>query len=241
MLEREAKRQRRQLEKELGAELRRKDREALERLRAEIAVARAGKKSARGRAVVLCRSARVQWRTRSAELRRDARKTVNDAIAAAKMLARSACQREKDDARAGGLVAIEKARRVLAAERRLQKEIRDAGRRIKKSERVRRSSAEARRESDDEVRANIPAELVGVFDQHGGRIRGSGRKSRTEAFLEWAEEHPGKIVASQQKVADRELKRLLKEEKAARGEMRKAGRYRRSAEALSEDLADVPF
>jgi hypothetical protein len=49
---------------------------------------------------------------------------------------------------------------------------------------------ERRAESDDEVRSNLPADLVALFERVKGGIKASPRMSRTEVFLQYAEEHP---------------------------------------------------
>jgi len=86
---------------------------------------------------------------------------------------------------------------------------------------VRKAARERESESDDEVRRDIPPELVGVFNKVRHHIKGNDRKSRSEAFLEWAEENPGEIYAMQEQEAAREIKRLVKEyqrEATARGD-----------------------
>jgi hypothetical protein len=96
---------------------------------------------------------------------------------------------------------------------------------------VRKASArERRQESDDEVRSNLPPELVPVFNAVRRFIKGSPRKSRTEDFLQWAEENAGEVYAIQGEQADREVRRLVAEYEA----LNKPRRGRRS-------LADVPF
>lgn len=73
------------------------------------------------------------------------------------------------------------------------------------------TSRERRQESDDEVRSNLPEDLVQVFDAVRRGIKGGPRKSRTESFLQWAEENPGEVLHLQQSEADREVERLIKE------------------------------
>lgn len=66
-----------------------------------------------------------------------------------------------------------------------------------------RTALEARLESDDEVRQNIGAALVCVFDAIKRHIKHDVRRSRTEAFLQWCEENPGEVIGYQQAHADR--------------------------------------
>jgi len=76
------------------------------------------------------------------------------------------------------------------------------------------------------VRRDIPPELVGVFNKVRRNIKGSDHRSRSEAFLEWAEENPGEIYAMQEQEAAREIKRLVNE-------------YQREARGSADD--HVPF
>jgi chromosome segregation ATPase len=57
----------------------------------------------------------------------------------------------------------------------------------------RKLPAEARQESDDTVRQNIPAELLPVFEKVKRSIRGTPMISRTEAFLQYVEENPDDV------------------------------------------------
>jgi hypothetical protein len=58
-------------------------------------------------------------------------------------------------------------------------------------------------ESDDEVRANLPPEFLGLFERLKRSIKGSSRKSRTEAFLEYVEAHPDEAYADSDDATDR--------------------------------------
>lgn len=106
---------------------------------------------------------------------------------------------------------------------------------------TRSTARERSQEDDDAVRSNLPAELVPVFNAVGKRIKGSAKKSRTEAFLDWAEENPDEIISVQQANADRELKQMLKEQREQGRNVRDARRYKQSPEELRKLLAAVPF
>jgi hypothetical protein len=80
-----------------------------------------------------------------------------------------------------------------------------------------------------------------VFNKHRRAIKGSARRSRTEEFLQWAEENPDEVIAIQQAEADRALKELLKQERELGRSVRSTTRYKQSPEELSRLLADVPF
>lgn len=77
--------------------------------------------------------------------------------------------------------------------------------------RGRTTARERKAESDDEVRENLPADLVPVFDTVRRGIKGGPRKSRTEAFLEWAQENPEDVLQVQMTDADRDVERLIRE------------------------------
>lgn len=111
---------------------------------------------------------------------------------------------------------------------------------------ARATAAERRAESDDEVRRNIPAELVGLFNKVKRDIRGSARMSRTEAFMKWAEDNPEEVLTAQEWAAERDVARLVKEYEAQERKMRSRKRYARPAEEISAELAkeedeEVPF
>lgn len=239
--EREAKAQKKKLRKELAATLRGKDRERLRELRRAIALAKTNRRGALRVVVQQCRAAREAHRARAKLLRAEARAAVNAAIAAEREAARAACATEKTATKQTGETEISAARRLLKAERAYQDEVRRADQKVKLGGRKRRSAAEARGESDDEVRANIPAELVSVFDKVRRSIKGGPRRSRTEAFLEWAEANPGEVYAIQQAEADSALAKLLKDERAHHKAMRSRVRYTREPGELARDLAAVPF
>ncbi|HLO20161.1 MAG TPA: hypothetical protein VK192_06675, partial [Sphingomicrobium sp.] len=74
------------------------------------------------------------------------------------------------------------------------------------------TAAERRQESDDEVRSNLSEDMVPVFDKVARYIKPGPRRTRTEAFLEWAEENPDAVLEAQQLAADKYLNELLAEE-----------------------------
>jgi len=111
--------------------------------------------------------------------------------------------------------------------RELQQEIADQRLVLERErERVRAKQRTTRRErraeSDDEVRRNLSPDYRPIFDRVRGGIRGSARRTRTEAFLEWLEEHPDEVLALQAAAAERAVDemvraRLSEERSQARG------------------------
>ena len=91
----------------------------------------------------------------------------------------------------------------------------------------RRTRSEAREEDDHAVEANLPSSLVPVFRKVKSRIKGGPRKSRTEAFLEWAEEHPDEAIEVQQAAADRDVEAWVREYEQQGQGMRRRTRSKR--------------
>jgi hypothetical protein len=68
------------------------------------------------------------------------------------------------------------------------------------------------------VRAELPADLVPVFDAVGHRVKARGKQSRAEAFLHWVHENSGEVLELQArhagKLAARDIAKLQKQERA---------------------------
>jgi len=161
------------------------------------------------------------------EARREAIDRIRFQCRKAREKLRNVCGARRERARREGTEVVNARAREINEERHLDKLQRTAGKRpaskgLKPIGRVRNAARERESESDDEVRRDIPPELVGVFNKVRRNIKGSDRRSRSEAFLEWAEENPAEIYAMQEQEAAREIKRLVKEyqrEAAGRGDV----------------------
>jgi hypothetical protein len=138
---------------------------------------------------------------------------------------RQSCQTRAAVAKASGASEVARRRSKLLEERGFEQKMRNAER----PRTLRSTTGERRQESDDEVRSNLAPDMVPVFDAVRKHIKGGLRKSRTEAFLQWAEENPGEVYDLMQHDADRYLAQLLAEEARTTRELR-----RRS-------VAGVPF
>jgi hypothetical protein len=224
---------RRKLQKELAQHLREKDSAALSLLRAQIKSARVERRHMVHVARVSCRTALVSLRERQAEERK--RLTLEHQEERA--LGRQVCATGKVNAKTKGLELEGTAKRTLKEERIFQRQIRNAG----KTPPKRSTARERTQEDDDAVRSNLPPELVPVFERHRKSFKGSPKRSRTEAFLEWAEENPDEILAVQQAEADKGLRDLLKQQREFGRTVRNTRRYKHTPEELSELLAAVPF
>lgn len=138
---------------------------------------------------------------------------------------RNTCATRKLEARTSGNAAVEAARGKLRDETSFEHSMR----KVERPRKARSTTRERGQESDDEVRSNIAADMVPVFDVVKKHIKGGPRKSRTEAFLQWAEENPGEVYELMQHDADRYLAQLLAEQERNEREL-KRGR-----------IAGVPF
>jgi hypothetical protein len=184
----QARRERAALFKEIAREHKRADRARLVALKEKLRQARAERRRAIAAARAGCR--RRATFPMLKQLGRELRE--------AKAQARATCDAELAKARAmRGLEA--RAR----AEHRAELEHQRAMRRIERGNAAKLKAAKrpglakiARSESDDEVRGNIPPELVYLFERVKRQIKGSDRMSRTEAFLKYAEEHPDEELAA---------------------------------------------
>ncbi len=229
------------LAREIQRDQKRKAREKVLELRGHLREARARRKQALHDARERCRAERLAARERARSMRLRVLQELREAMRAERAAARQACSVRLGDARAIKN-DIERARAEVAAERQYQRDLR----RIEAANRQRRKEApaitriERRSESDDEVRGNIPPELLALFERVKRGIKAGPRMSRTEAFLHYAEFNPDEVLAAISDKTD-ELVRQLEEQhrdaqRAARGPIRRPRpRY------TPEQLAEVPF
>lgn len=225
--------ERKKLQRELAEHLREKDTAALRLLRAQIGAARVERRSRLIRARMQCRTARESLKERQAAERARLLTEHRDQRAKGKTV----CELGKEQAKREGLALEHGAKRTLKEERIYQRRIREAGKPVK----VRATARELEQEDDDRVRSNLPPELVPVFEAVRKKIKGSARRTRTEAFLEWAEENPEEILAVQETQAEQYLRGLLKQQRELGRNVRKAGRYKQTPEELEQLLSAVPF
>jgi len=173
------------------------------------------------------RARRLEYKDRLIELRgrivaarlakKQAIRSVQADCARARVEARLSCQERAARAKELGNFVINSGAEALVGERVLERQIR----RGDKPRALRSTSKERRQESDDEVRSNLPPAMVGAFNKVKRHIKGNTRKSRTEAFLEWAEQNPEEMFAMMGHETDRQLEALVAEhyrtERLARG------------------------
>ena len=220
--------------------LREQDRGKLVQLDAALKAARARRSKAMQGAVLTCRRARKSTAERIVEFRKAERERVAAEVKTMRTAARNRCQARKHFIRKAGGRVVDQRRQTLRAERALQAQMQ----RLAQHARMRTSkhattSKERKAESDDYVRGNLPPELVGVFNAVRGQIKGGPRTTRTEAFLQWAEENPGDVLHHQAHDTDREVAALVAEHEGVSARMRKGKRgYQQWAAAMGDV---VPF
>jgi hypothetical protein len=125
---------------------------------------------------------------------------------------RTSCGARRERAHREGEEVIQARQREIREERYLDKLQRSGPKSAREPVgRLRNARREREAESDDEVRRNLSPDLASVFNKVRRHIKGSERRSRTEAFLEWVEQNPDEIYAMQEQRAAREIERLVKE------------------------------
>jgi hypothetical protein len=229
-----AKRQKAQTARETDAELGRRARAKLAALRADLKAAKAGR-------VVKLRevgtNCRVQRKAVSARAKA-ARARLNASIARTRQRAQSMCSSARGEAYSTTLDAIERTARELQTELGEQRRMRIWATPQKKGPAIRGTRGKERAgEADDAVAAEIddPGLRI-VWEAVKHKIKPSGRRSRAEAFFEWAAEHTAQVYEIQERDAVRAIERLEREERQLAGALRKGGRSLRHAM-----LEAVPF
>jgi hypothetical protein len=230
---------RRQLMREINRDHRRKAKEKIASLRVQLREARHRRKFALRDAKERCRAERIAARERARAMRLRVLEELREAMRAERGGARQACAVRLGEARAIK-DDIQRSRAELLAERKYQADLH----RIERANRKRRQEAprmtriERQGESDDEVRGNIPPDLVPLFERVKRSIKASPRMSRTEAFLHYAEEHPDEVLVAIDDKTDALIRELEGQERQARRELRRGPPRARHT---VEQLADVPF
>lgn len=235
----QAKADRRELWRDIKRQHRREAKEKLANLGAQIRQARERRKGALRGAKERCRTERIAARERVRALRLRVLEDLKATVRAERLAARQSCTVRLGEARAIKN-EIQSARAELLAERKYQADLRriEAAHRQRQREAPGVTRRERQGESDDEVRTNIPADLVALFERVKRSIKASPRMSRTEAFLKYAEEHPDEVLVAIDDKTDALIRELEQQERQARRDLRR-GPPR--APYTPEQLAEVPF
>lgn len=220
----------------IAADLKRADRMRVKALRARVRELKRARVEGVRQVRQTCRGAIGELRARKAELLaqiRELTKRIQQRAARCKGYV-DATQARSMGELAAARAELEDKLREIARETTWTKRATLAARSSSRSSAAKRA-AELRAESDDAVRANLPPDLVPVFDRVRRSIKGTPRMTRTERFLEWAAEHPADVWEIQREADhramvahDRELREL---ERAARN-----GRYKQHPARLASEL-----
>ena len=221
------------LARERAAWLRQRARAQLTELREAIRTAKLRRRRALERARNSCRKGRAKVREQIRRYRDAEFARIKAEVRQMRNAARAQCQARKHRVRSASARALERRQGELRAEQLMQSRLDRAARLAK---RQRNTARERREESDDAVRSNLPRELVPVFERVKRHIHGGRHRSRTEAFLEWAEEHPEDVLTYQGDATDAEVRRLVAEYEATQRQLRKARPSR-----AARRVAGVPF
>jgi hypothetical protein len=215
---------------------RRKARAKVREFRELLRAARLKRKNALTEATARCRTERLAVRDRTRAERIRAMEELRRALHAERQTAREACAVRREEAKSTTSTAIQRAREELDAERKYQDDLKriERGNREQRFGAKRATSRERRSESDDEVRSNLPPELVALFDRVKAGIKASARESRTESFLRYAEEHPDEVLVALDDKTEAVIRDLERRE-------REAARHARRRRYTPTELADVPF
>lgn len=215
-------------EKAARQAIRARERAELARLRLELRAAKERRARLVREARAMCKRGRL---TLKARLRAE-REALRRKAESARRAERQACRARKALAKRAGARSVAVVKSAISAERHAR-----ATQRLQAGEVKRRTAAEALQEADDAVLRDIPQELVPLWNRVRNRFKASSRKSRAEAFMQWAEENPGEVVVMQQADADREIEKLIASERA----LAKKSRLRKTRAEIEAELAAVPF
>jgi len=224
---------------ELERDRRQRDRTKLKTLRAHLRNAKKLKRARLREVVTACAAARRRLRQRKKELRARYEAELATLTERERLASRRRCDGAKEKARAKGLSAVQRAAASLHAEHAHQEQLRVWQRPNPLANEQRRRSAEYIAESDSAVAANLPADLLGVWRAVKGRIRGTARRSRTEAFLEWVQEHRGEVQRIVDRQIDADVAELVAHEAELRRHVFEPRHYKRMTERQLQN--DVPF
>jgi hypothetical protein len=204
-----------ELRRQIAREHKRAAREKLLSLRGEVRHAREKRKLALSQARERCKHDRVALRVKLKAKRAALMQKISAIAARQRKLAHETCSGSIAQARAIKN-EVQRARAELAAERQYRRELRAIAQANRQALAEHKATARVRRdESDDEVMQNIPADYVSLWKRVRKGIKGSPRMSRTEAFMQYAEENPHELLETLDDVTDRMVRELERKERAA--------------------------
>lgn len=222
----------RRIQREVLASRRKDARARVKQLRADLKRAREERKQRMQAVRQQCRDARARLRVRIEQQRRE----LKAAIAAERYAQRHQCQASRDATREQALAKVQGLATSLHRATLLRSELARATRGTRKAADVHVTAAERKQESDDAVRRELPRELVPVFNAVRREIHASPRASRAEVFLQWAHDHPARVLEIQAGDVERWIRDMEREERALmRGEIAVPRAKRPEASAAADE------
>lgn len=209
---REISRQRTELRKQLEKDFRARQRAELAGLRQQLRNARTRRAELRRSVVGRCRDERRALKERAKAAREALRQAVRDARASA----RTACDNAKAAGKQRALKEIDDALAALHRERAEQLRLRiwTGGKAAKGGP---KKAREQRAESDDEVLANLDDYMLrAAWQRVKGKIKAGRRSTRTEAFLQWAHDHPQRVYELSEGALEDSIAELVRDEERQR-------------------------
>lgn len=102
----------------------------------------------------------------------------------------------------------------LVGERKHQKEIKsiESANKDREKKRPKKTAGERLQEHEDEVIKNLPPELIPVWHHFKDKVKGSARRSRYEAFMDFLHDHPEAIDFVQRRMEKTNEKKLAREQ-----------------------------
>jgi hypothetical protein len=216
------------------ADLKRRDRATLKRLAERLKHAKHERAHAKRQIAHYCRLGRQNVAARVRALRAEMRQAVNEKADAMRKAQRDRCAADQSAA------ALELWKGIDTAHRELEQE-RQSFRHNYGKKKTPARAVERRAESDDEVRRNLPPELVAVFDRMKTKIKAGPRHSRTEAFLEWVERNPDEAAGMLYEQAERDVARMVAQHERIGRRLKKGRRAYEDPAERAHALAGVPF
>lgn len=102
----------------------------------------------------------------------------------------------------------------LVNERKHQNEIKriESANKDREKKRPKKTAGERLQEHEDEVIKNLPPELIPVWHHFKDKVKGSARRSRYEAFMDFLHDHPEAIDFVQRRMEKTNEKKLAREQ-----------------------------
>jgi len=178
-----------------------------------------------------CKTARERARAAAKARRAAALRALRTELREFRQAERNRCQGRKVKVRldfgrriGAKMAAAEQARRDQASVRRVDSHRRKAE--------AKAEAHEQRRESDDEVRQNLDADLVPIFDQMRSKVQARPGMSRTDAFTHWIAENESEVWPIREHIAQVQLGELMRaQRKADQAHARELGAQRQAERA----------